>query len=106
MFVNTPACFTLTDICPKGWRLPTQADYQSLISVYTDSAAIMGSPWNGYNYAVGYGTEVGWSSGGRYWTSQPMSGDYSYTLSYTAIAISATSYVHKRAMVHIRCVKK
>ena len=42
-----------SDICPKGWRLPTRAEYTTLENTYITPAAITAAPFRGV-YSGGY----------------------------------------------------
>ncbi len=67
------------DICPKGWSLPTDDDYRTLINTYTTCDALSSSPFNAVmsgDYLPGYArvvnntsTKCGSGSEGVYWTS-------------------------------------
>ena len=94
-----------SDICPKGWRLPTQAEYNTLKSTYTTGATLTGSPWNGV-YA-GYYIEssfLGGGTDGYYWSS---TGYVSYSRAYNLIFRSSSAsvnYDYGRRGDSVRCV--
>lgn len=58
------------DICPSGWHLPTQAEFDTLRSTYTTGATLTASPFLGvydgnyYSSSFSYG-----GSSGYYWSS-------------------------------------
>ena len=54
-----------SDICPKGWRLPTRAEFSTLISSYSTGSALTGLPFLAvygglyYNSSFSYGGSIG-----------------------------------------------
>lgn len=52
------------DICPKNWRLPTQAELNALRSSYNSDAAMTGSPFNAVH--SGYYYNGNFNNGGTY----------------------------------------
>lgn len=97
---------SIYDICPNGWRLPTDDEYVSLRSIYTDGNALVASPWlgvRGGNYYQGSFENGGIL--GYYWssTSNVSGGAYglafAYTQAYTVASASARGY-------SIRCIVK
>lgn len=105
---NPSASDAASDICPKGWRLPTKAEYDTLIGTYTTGAALTVSPFNGV-YAGRYSSgSFGYGgSGGDYWSStaanKPTS---SACYLYFDSSSAGTSCNHKSYGYSIRCVAK
>ena len=93
---------TTSDICPKGWRLPSASEYANLVSIYTTGSALTEGPWQGY-YA-GYYTDSTFRDGGsigRYWSSNSMS----YKL-YFNDSSSDVSLGDRRFGFSVRCIAK
>ena len=94
-----------SDICPKGWRLPTQAELTTLKNTYTTGATLTAAPFNGV-YAGGYGSSFyDGGSSGTYWSSTAKNASYAYVL----ILKSSNAYVddyYKGYGYSIRCVAK
>lgn len=94
------------DICPKGWRLPTQAEFNTLKSSYTTGATLTGSPW--YGVYAGYYNNSSFRNGGsygRYWSSTA----YDASLAYYLYFGSSNANVYdgnKGVGYSVRCVAK
>jgi len=72
-----------SDICPKGWRLPTKAEYDTLKSTYTTGAALTASPFNGvYAGYYSYSSLYDGGSTGYYWSSTAYSALRAYYLQF------------------------
>ena len=69
------------DICPKGWRLPTQENFQALRDIYGTGEAITAAPWYGV-YAGVYNTIYNNNNSARYWSSTAVGGSGFYILYY------------------------
>ena len=94
-----------SDICPKGWRLPTKAEYDTLIGTYTTGAALTASPFNGV-YA-GYYLNSSLSSGGSdgsYWSSTASGASRACRLTFGSS--NANTFSYRRLGHAIRCVAK
>ena len=89
------------DICPKGWRLPTFAEYSALQNAYSD---LVNSPFLGAN--AGYYSSSGFSrGGGYYWTSTAYNTDETYYLYHDyPINVNGRSTVKKGYGLPVRCV--
>ena len=60
----------VSDICPKGWKLPTRAEFEALMSLYTTGVALTASPFYGvYNGAYDRGSFLSGGEFGSYWSS-------------------------------------
>ena len=92
-----------TSICPKGWDLPTSAQYDNLrtISGNTTYAKMNAAPYSfiyaGYRNGTSFSSQT---STTRLWTSTNYNAQYAY---YTS-AYSTSSYNYKRYGESIRCV--
>ncbi|MBQ6375817.1 hypothetical protein IJJ37_02735, partial [Candidatus Saccharibacteria bacterium] len=97
------------DICPKGWRLPTQAEYNTLYSSYNTDAKLVASPWHGvYSGTYNLGSFVVGGSDGYYWSSTAYSSVYAYHLYFNS---SSAGVIYngngvKCAGSAVRCVAK
>ena len=100
---NTSSRIATSDICPKGWRLPTKDNFTTLISSYPKGTALTAAPF--YGVYAGRRTSSGsLSMGGRrgfYWSSYGAS-------SVASLAIddefAGVGYSSKRAGYSVRCV--
>ena len=97
-----------SDICPKGWRLPTSAELYSLKNTYTTGTALTATPFLGV-YAGEYSKSLLNDGGsyGQYWSSTASNNNNSaWSLSFNNgnayVYASNTKYVGRS----IRCVAK
>ncbi len=92
--IGTDGQNATSDICPKGWRLLSSAEYDTLIN--TNFAAL--SLFNSGHYMNGsYSTDIG----GSYWTSTVDDSNFAYRIASGQIASS-----NKRIGAAVRCVAK
>ncbi len=84
------------DICPAGWKLPTQADINGITS-YKD----IFSPVAGGAYAGGSPSNT---DRGFWWTTIASSGTNTYQLRYMNNALSVNNAVKTRGQ-YVRCIK-
>ena len=95
-----------SDICPKGWRLPTQTELTSLKSTYTTGTALVSSPFLGVyggdysNSTFNYG-----GTSGLYWSSTAYDESRAYRLGYNS-GNADMYYSNKRYGFSLRCVAK
>ncbi len=97
-------------ICPKGWRLPTQAEFTALINAYdagSDGSKLLQPPVNmlygGYYYN---GSAYKQDSSGYYWPSTAGStSDYAYRLYFGSSDVN-TDYGYRRNGHSVRCVAR
>ena len=92
------------DICPKGWKLPTNAQYSALADTYSTGSDITVSPWygvyNGYYYRNAFNDG---DFAGNYWSATARTGAQAYSLyfedteAYTNSAAKSNGYA-------VRCV--
>ncbi len=102
------------DICPKGWRLPTQNEYSSLINSYSSGATLTASPWRGvysgyYMYSEPpYATSLTFSgSKGYYWSSTMYRRGVAYDISFDNSSATVFSGIgHTYSGFAVRCVAK
>ena len=98
-----------SDICPKGWRLPTKAEFDTLKSTYTTGTTLNASPFYGVYAGLYSGGSFSsgqyLSSGGYYWSSTASNYSKAYVLdssrSSVAVLPSSTSPGYS-----VRCVAK
>ncbi|MBO7657374.1 DUF1566 domain-containing protein, partial [Candidatus Saccharibacteria bacterium] len=94
-----------SDICPKGWRLPTQAEFTTLRSTYNTGAKLTASPFlavYGGNYY--YSSFYNGGSLGSYWSSTAYSSSSAYTLYFNSSNADVVDG-NKRYGFSVRCVK-
>ena len=95
-----------SDICPKGWRLPTSSELTSLKNSYNTGAKLTASPFLGvyagyyYNSQLYYGGSYGY-----YWSSTANNSSLAGYL-YFASNGANVSYNNKYVGSSIRCVAK
>ena len=94
------------DICPKGWRLPTSANFNTLKASYTTGSALTSSPWYGsYSGDISDGEIYYAGSRGSYWASTAGSSTYAYYIYYDSSSVDMYN-LDKRRGRPIRCVAK
>ncbi len=108
-------------ICPRGWKLPTIAQYESMMraasinfrdckssctgsSSASDSTKIRGTPYN-FPYAgiVNGGSLLNVGSYGYYWSSTAADSNYAYALSFISSNVS-TGYNFRYGGHSVRCI--
>ena len=96
------------DICPKGWRLPTMAEFNTLISSYNTGAKLVASPflgvYSGIRYTYYYTPYFG-DMGGYYWSSTAVSSSSAHNLIFNSSSVSIGNYIKSQGFA-IRCVAK
>ena len=85
-----------SDICPKGWRLPTRAEQQAITS-YTTAF----SPVTGGRYRKGSLEGTGY---GYWWSSTAFDGSYRYILSYGGSSLDTNGRTRDYGF-YVRCVR-
>ncbi|MBQ9017212.1 hypothetical protein IJ103_03165, partial [Candidatus Saccharibacteria bacterium] len=96
-------------VCPKGWRPPTQTEYDNIATFMggdnsTGSSKIRGTPYN-FVYG-GIFNSSGWNyvgSYGLYWASTQSSSTSGYSLRFLSSSLLAASY-SKYGGRSVRCV--
>ena len=85
------------DICPKGWRLPTQREQNGIKSYVSAFSPVLSG-----NY--GYGTLNGTDSRGLWWSATASSSSNQYSLQYTGSSL-ISSRVIKHSGYSVRCIR-
>jgi len=102
---NTGSDASSFDICPKGWRLPAQNEFNALISTYPNGTDLVNSSWQGIYTGSFYNSSFGGvgsnESYGYYWSSSP--GKYLVVPSPYSNMVNSGSKMYG---VAIRCVAK
>ena len=95
------------DICPKGWRLPTQADFNTLIGTYNTGNALAANPFRGiYNgYYLSSTFYNNYANDGYYWSSTASTTNSAYLLDFYRTGARVKSLAQMHGM-QIRCVAK
>ena len=100
---------TTSDICPKGWRLPTQTEVTTLSSTYTTGSALTSSPflgvYSGFYMNSAFNDYAYNSLVAHYWSST-VSNAYPYRLTYADSGQSSVSTTYKQYGMAVRCVLK
>ena len=96
-----------SDICPKGWRLPTQAEFNTLRSSYSTSSALTGSPFRAV-YGGYYNDSSFYSGGsyGGYWSSTAYNSSNAYRLRFGSSSSANVGNEYKRVGSSVRCVRQ
>ena len=93
------------DICPKGWRLPTKAEYITLISSYSTGEALTAAPFYGVYAGESYrGSFNQGGTVGHYWFSTANSSDTAQYWYFSSSSVNKGS-TFKRSGFPVRCVK-
>ena len=97
-------------ICPKGWRLPTIGEYQTLYSNYNSVSALQGAPGFVYN---GFMMDNNPSSQGIYgsvWSASVASAQGAYLISFMNDSVftgtSPSQAVNKASGGAVRCIAR
>ncbi|MBQ9029685.1 InlB B-repeat-containing protein [Candidatus Saccharibacteria bacterium] len=96
-------------VCPKGWRLPTQTQYNNIATFMggnnsTGSSTIRSAPYN-FVFGGGFGSG-GWNdvgSEGYYWSSAQYSSASAYFLDFHSSNLY-TYYSSKYNGISVRCI--
>ncbi len=95
------------DICPKGWHLPSKANYDTLKSTYTTGATLTTAPWYGaYGGLYGLGSAYDVGSYGDYWSSTAASNSGLAFLLYFDSSSADTNYSTKNYGLSVRCIAR
>ena len=86
------------DICPKGWRLPTNSEFSGITGTSYISAF---SPVTGGFYSLG---SLGGTSIGYWWSSTADNSNYQYNLDYNGSSLTTSSYNKYRGF-YVRCIR-
>ena len=93
------------DICPKGWRLPSQTEYNTLKATYTTGDALTAAPWYGIYDGQYAGSIQSAGYYGNYWASAAADSDYGYYLSFSKNNATITGG-YKVNGLSVRCIAK
>ncbi len=98
-----------SDICPRGWRLPTRTDFTAIANTYNTGPKLVNSPWHAIYQGFYYGSRFDWAEGsyGYYWSSTTYNEAFAYYLYYsdTETDVIYSINFRKRIGYPIRCVK-
>ncbi len=96
-----------SSICPKGWRLPTSSEFQTLTySHYSTPALMMDEPGFTLDGDVFNNKLTAQGSIGRYWSSTLYNTDYAYYMSVSSGGVSPGSAYVKYDGYSVRCVAR
>ena len=92
-------------ICPAGWTLPSQSQFQALINSGLTGSNFMNAPY----YLLCGGSLDGsllYDEGlyGYYWTSTPSGSGYAYSLGFYSGGITVNNYGYRHYGRSVRCV--
>ena len=91
---------TTYDICPKGWRLPTRAEFGTI----TDTSYISAfSPVLSGFYTSGTISNAG--SNGRWWSTKAYGSSSQYLLYYNGSSLMNDYYYGKIFGYSVRCIR-
>ena len=95
-----------SDICPKGWRLPTKDEYTTLSHIYTTGATLTAAPFRAL-YGGAYKNSVLEYGGtnGFYWASTSASSVNAYRIAFYS-SYADVGDLGKRWGLNVRCVAK
>ena len=93
-------------ICPKGWRLPTTTEFQTLYSSYNSSALMRGEPGFVLSGDVNDGSVNNQGSLGFYWSSSVYNANLAYSLYLNASDVDPGHYNYKYYGFSVRCVAR
>ena len=96
-----------SDICPKGWRLPTggsSGEFQTLYNNYNSSALMQGIPNLSLSGYVINGSVSNQGSGGYYWSSTVDNANIAYNLYLGSSNVNPANNNNKNNGNSVRCV--
>ena len=91
-------------ICPKGWTLPSQSQFQQLINSGLSGSNFMNAPY--YLLRGGFlnnSSLLSAGSYGNYWSSTPNGSSYAYDLYFSSGYVD-TNYAYRYGGRSVRCV--
>lgn len=94
-------------ICPKGWKLPTKTEFDTLLKSYSTPSALTTSPIPGFVYAgyYLYSTASNQGSDGYYWSSTASVSTVAYELSFGS-SRADTGGAYRPGGQSVRCVAR
>ncbi|MBQ8985343.1 hypothetical protein IJ076_02190, partial [Candidatus Saccharibacteria bacterium] len=92
------------DICPKGWRLPTNAEQGTIgsSSGSTTYVSAFSPVYSGYNYN---GSPYGVGSNGYWWSSTAYGSTYRYNLLYYSGSLYSGNGNSRYVGYSVRCIR-
>lgn len=96
-------------ICPYGWRLPTNSEFETLYDSYGSSdSAMMGEPGFVLSGSINNGEEYHQGENASYWASTVESTDYAHFFYFTAGSgiTHPDYYSYKGGGYSVRCVAR
>ena len=100
-------------VCPKGWRLPINGEYGTLLSSYsvTTGPQLLANSTLGFSKYHGYWdwntvSEGNQNSNGYFQTSTPYGSGYNYLLNYYTTGVATTGTIDKGYGLSIRCLAR
>ena len=91
-------------ICPKGWRLPTNSEFQTLYNNYSSSSAMQGTPAFVLSGCRRGSSTSGQGSYGYYWSSTAKSSAYAYYLYLDSSSVNPQNSYYLYRGFTVRCV--
>ncbi|MBQ6355273.1 hypothetical protein IJJ18_02555 [Candidatus Saccharibacteria bacterium] len=93
-------------ICPKGWRLPTNSEFQTLYNNYNSASSMMSSSGPAFvlSGSRGGGSTLDQGSYGYYWSSVAYNNNNAYNLSLYSSNVSPQSSNRKWYGFTVRCI--
>ena len=93
-----------SDICPKGWRLPTRDEFGTLKTTYNTANTLTVAPWYGkYGGNMVYGPALDAGSTGYYWSSTAKNSVYAYRLYFGGSGVNTENDMVFRGF-SVRCI--
>lgn len=90
-------------ICPKGWTLPSQNQFQQLINSGLSGSNFMNSPYYLLRGGLNGSSLSGAGSSGYYWSSTPYGSSSAYVLYFISGYVD-TTYYNRNYGLSVRCV--
>jgi uncharacterized protein (TIGR02145 family) len=95
-----------SSICPKGWRLPTSAEYQTLYNNYNTAASLQDVPGFVLSGYVGSGSLKNNGMFAWYWSSTVYSANEAYTLRLGRSDVTSALVASKTGGDSMRCIAR
>ena len=103
---DVSSSFTWSDgYCKSPWRLPSQADFNTLLRAYYPSAGASGTGYYYNGSTSDFAADWGATSG-TWWSSTLYSSSKAYSLYLSSIYIGSANYDPKANYNQIRCVSE
>ena len=95
---QTSSVNTTYDICPKGWRLPTNSDISGITGYSSAFSPVLSGLYNN-------GALLNTGSYGNWWSAIAYSGSRLYYLSYNGSSLNASLNISKNLGNSVRCIR-